>query len=101
MTKNYKSTSQELVQKLIAEECEKLKKFLLAKNKAYGNAAVDPIHCFSKQPAREQIGVRLDDKLSRIMRGEKAGEDPKWDIIGYLILDRVCDRLDEITKKKK
>ena len=98
MKKDYSSTSQEEVQKLIAKECDDIKKFLLAKNKAYGNAAIDPINCFSKLPAHEQIYVRLDDKLSRIMRGENAGEDPKHDIIGYLILDRVCNGL---KKKKK
>jgi len=40
----------------------------------------------------EQIKVRIDDKLSRIMRGENAGEDVEIDLAGYLILLRVAKR---------
>jgi hypothetical protein len=81
------------VQRLIAEACDELKAMLLMKNRAYGNSAIEPLRIFSKASPREQINVRLDDKLSRIARGEAAGEDPKWDIVGYLILDRVADKL--------
>ena len=39
----------------------------------------------------EQIDVRLDDKLSRIMSGQgDEDEDVEQDIIGYLILKRVA-----------
>jgi hypothetical protein len=34
----------------------------------------------------EQIRVRIDDKLSRLARGEAAGEDVKQDLLGYLVL---------------
>lgn len=90
------SPSQELVQQLISEECDAIKSILLAKNKAYGNAAVDPVRIFSKASPVEQINVRLDDKLSRMVRGEAAGEDAELDFIGYLLLKRVAKRLEEI-----
>jgi hypothetical protein len=65
---------------------------LLEKNKAYGNSALDPVRYFSKADAAEQIKVRIDDKLSRIMRGsaEAFNEDVVLDLIGYLVLLRVA-----------
>ncbi len=41
---------------------------------------------FSKASTEEQLRVRLDDKLSRLARGEDAGEDVIVDLAGYLIL---------------
>ena len=63
---------------------------LLSKNKAYGNAVIDPMRVFSKANKIEQINVRMDDKLSRMMRGEDAGEDPEFDLLGYLVIKRVA-----------
>ena len=37
--------------------------------------------------------MRLDDKLSRIARGQAAGEDVTLDLIGYLVLLRLAERL--------
>ena len=74
----------------IAEVCDEIKEMLLGKNKAYGNSAFDPIRCFSRADPVEQINVRMDDKLSRIMRGESAGEDAEWDLMGYLVLKRIA-----------
>lgn len=81
------------VQTLIVAECDAVKDMLLEKNKAYGNSALDPIRCFSKAPIDEQIRVRMDDKLSRLARGQAAGEDVERDLLGYLILLRVSRRL--------
>lgn len=77
----------------IDEECDRVKEMLLAKNKAYGNSALDPVRVFSKAPPTEQILVRLDDKLSRLARGASAGEDVILDIIGYLVLLRIARRM--------
>jgi hypothetical protein len=71
-----------------------LKAFLMAKNARYGNSALDPLRVFSQADKREQLHVRMDDKLSRLVRGEDAGEDTKKDLIGYLILERVLDRME-------
>lgn len=75
---------------LIARECYALRDMLHAKNAAYGNSALNPLRIFSKAPNEEQIRVRIDDKLSRLMRGSAAGEDVELDLLGYLILLRIA-----------
>jgi len=77
---------------LIAEECDALKAMLLEKNRAYGSSALSPIRIFSKADTVEQIKVRLDDKLSRLVRGSASGEDVVLDLLGYLILLRIATR---------
>lgn len=95
---NVSDLTPEQVQGFIARDCDLVRDMLLAKNKAYGNSALDPLRVFSKASAREQILVRLDDKLSRLKRGEAAGEDPVFDIIGYLHLLRVLDVIERTTE---
>lgn len=79
----------------IAAECDAIKSMLLAKNKAYGNSALEPLRVFSSADTVEQIRVRIDDKLSRIKRGAAAGEDVVLDLIGYLVLLRVAARMND------
>ena len=77
---------------LIAEICNDIRDLLLAKNRAYGNSALNPIRIFSKADAKEQILVRIDDKLNRIKQGNDIldkDEDVIQDLIGYLILLKV------------
>jgi len=75
----------------ITAVCDSIKQMLLEKNKAYGDSAIDPVRIFSKSPVEEQIKVRIDDKLSRIARGnEFPGEDTIDDLIGYLILLKIA-----------
>lgn len=90
----------ESVAELISQECDNLKKMLLEKNKNYGNSALCPLRVFSRSDRVEQIKVRIDDKLSRLARGNSAGEDPEHDISGYLILLRVARRLDNMKKEE-
>ena len=60
---------------------------LIEKNNSYGNSALDPIQVFADYDPVSQILVRIDDKLSRIKRGnEFPGDDTINDLIGYLIL---------------
>jgi hypothetical protein len=75
---------------MIRQECLDVAAFLVAKNQAYGNSALDPVRCFSKADPLEQLKVRLDDKLSRLMRGDAAGEDVELDLLGYLVLLRIA-----------
>lgn len=75
----------------ISRVCDEIKAMLLAKNAAYGDSALDPVRCFSKADPVEQIRVRIDDKLSRLMRGAAAGEDVVLDLIGYLVLLRIAE----------
>lgn len=61
---------------------------VLAKNIAYGDSALNPVRIFSKSDTDEALRVRLDDKLSRMARGDvnAFAEDPTLDIMGYLVL---------------
>ena len=79
----------EETQAAIAKVCDEVKELLMAKNRAYGNSALNPVRIFSKASQEEQILVRLDDKLSRLSRGHAAGEDVITDLIGYLVLLKV------------
>jgi hypothetical protein len=57
------------------------------KNAAYGNSALDPLRVFSSADRVEQLRVRIDDKLSRMARGDgSATEDTLRDLVGYLAL---------------
>lgn len=59
---------------------------VIARNKEYGNSALDPVHVFSKSDRMEQLKVQLDHKLSRIARGGDPGIDTLRDLIGYEVL---------------
>ena len=76
-------------QQRIIEVCDGIRTLLLEKNRAYGDSAINPVRIFSSASPTEQILVRMDDKLSRISRGEAMGEDIVNDLIGYLVLYKV------------
>jgi len=77
--------------KQILDTCLNLAHMLIKKNISYGNSALEPIRIFSKADAREQLHVRIDDKLSRIMRGtEYIGDNDIDDLIGYLVLLKIA-----------
>lgn len=85
----------------IAEECEKVRQMLLDKNRKYGNSALNPLRLFSKSDTLEQIRVRIDDKLSRLRTMDPWDtEDVELDLIGYLILLRVAQRM-ETSKQER
>lgn len=70
-----------------------IRSMLLAKNAAYGNSALDPVRVFARSDAVEQIRVRLDDKISRMVRGRQfADENTEDDLLGYLVLLRIAKR---------
>ena len=79
----------------IAIVCDEVKAILLAKNRAYGDSATEPVRIFSKATAHEAMLVRIDDKLSRIAKGhEVVGDDTLLDLVGYLVLLRVAQKRD-------
>jgi hypothetical protein len=81
-------------QDLIRQECEAIAEFLCAKNEAYGDSAVNPVRIFSKAAPDEQVRVRIDDKLNRLIQGKSyVGDDDVKDLVGYLILLRVLERI--------
>lgn len=89
--KDYHSVRDVATASRIIDMCDEIKQILLDKNKAYGDSALQPLGVFSKGVAREQLSVRIDDKLSRIQRGsEYPGDDTILDLIGYLILYRIA-----------
>lgn len=77
----------------IRAECQTIADLLVGKNKAYGDSALSPVRIFSKVDLIEQINVRLDDKLSRLARGNEAGEDVILDLLGYLVLLRIAQKI--------
>ena len=70
----------------IKRKVDEIRNLLLEKNRAYGNSALDPVRILSKASPDEQLLVRMDDKLSRIVRGKEEGEDVVLDLIGYAVL---------------
>lgn len=79
----------EEVRQVIATVCDTLKGTLLEKNLRYGNSALNPVRIMSKASADEQLKVRIDDKLSRLVRGSQEmteDEDVVQDLAAYLVL---------------
>ncbi len=76
----------------ILDECLDIAKLLITKNASYGSSYSHPINIFSKSNPKEQLFIRIDDKLNRIHKGkEYASEDTVLDLIGYLVLLRTLD----------
>ena len=76
----------------IAVQCIGLANMLLDKNAAYGNSALEPLRICSQASTREQLLVRIDDKLSRIRTAAKHDAEDVWkDLLGYIVLLRVHD----------
>ena len=86
----------------ISAICDDIKELLIHKNRKYGNSALKPCRVFSKSSAVEQLLVRIDDKLNRIMKGAgllATDEDVVNDLIGYLVLLKISmesDKNDDI-----
>jgi len=73
----------------IAGLVDEIKTMLLAKNVQYGDSALQPVRVFSTADTTEQIKVRIDDKINRIVQGNdsmESDEDVIKDLIGYLVL---------------
>jgi hypothetical protein len=81
------------VEKEITDICNEMADFLIGKNRAYGNSALEPVRVFSKANNTEQLLVRIDDKLSRFLKGKEfPGDNDIDDLIGYLVLLKVAKR---------
>lgn len=75
--------------------CSEVSTFLVEKNVQYGDSALSPLRIFSKASSEEQLRVRIDDKISRLVRGNdsiEADDDIVTDLIGYFILWKVASR---------
>ena len=82
----------------IAQVCDEIKEMLIAKNKSYGDSALNPVRVFATSDSVEQPHVRIDDKLSRITRGGSyVGDNDLDDLIGYLILLKIARELNNVN----
>lgn len=86
----------EQFKQMVENELAKVKDTLIIKNRKYGNSALEPKRVFSKASAKEQLLVRIDDKLSRIANeslDEDEDEDVVLDLIGYLVLYKIASKI--------
>ena len=86
----------------IAKIVVKVINLLVEKNEQYGDSAFDPMRFFSDLGPDAGLRVRIDDKLSRLMRGNDSIEtdvDVIEDLIGYFILLRLTMEKDEEDKE--
>jgi hypothetical protein len=91
--KNENEVLNNQTEKEIWDVCNDMAWFLIDKNRSYGNSALDPTRIFSRSDNIEQLKVRIDDKLSRMMRGNAfPGDNDVDDLIGYLVLLKVALR---------
>lgn len=89
--RNDEETLNNNTEKAIWDICNDMAWFLIDKNRAYGNSALDPVRIFSSSDNVEQLKVRIDDKLSRFARGgDYPGDNDIDDLIGYLVLLKVA-----------
>lgn len=91
-TQTYNQQAQEQFSRDLDLVLKDIGDLLKKKNAAYGDSVLDPVRIFSRASATEQLRVRIDDKLSRIMRGDPGliKEDVVKDLIGYLIIDQIA-----------
>ena len=84
----------------IVVECGALADMLVAKNRQYGDLALQPLRLFSRADAVEHLRVRIDDKLSRIRSAQADDtEDAELDLLGYLVLLRIARKRAGATDK--
>lgn len=77
--------------KKIFDACHEMAQILIEKNVSYGDSALNPIRLFSGADSKEQLKVRIDDKLNRIKNAQGfAGDNDIDDLIGYLILLKIA-----------
>jgi hypothetical protein len=76
----------------VGQALDEIRDLLISKNLKYGNSALEPLGVFSQLSAKEGLLVRIDDKLKRIKNGslDRDDEDVVNDLIGYLILLKIC-----------
>lgn len=95
MENNKEAWTSEDIQKEILNQVKSIGSLLIEKNRKYGNSALCPNRIFSKASKLEQLYVRCDDKINRIMnRQNDEDEDVIQDLIGYLILILVCRKME-------
>tara|TARA_Y100000593_G_scaffold70958_1_gene130197 strand:+ start:17716 stop:18009 length:294 start_codon:yes stop_codon:yes gene_type:complete len=94
-----KVSNHEGFRKKVANVAARVVNLLNLKNAQYGDSVFQPVRIFSKADSQQGLRVRIDDKLSRLARGNDSIEsdiDIVEDLIGYLILLRIS--MDEVEE---
>lgn len=77
----------------IWQACHEVAHMLISKNISYGNSALEPARIFSTADSKEQLKVRIDDKLNRVKNNQGfAGDNDIDDLIGYLVLYKIANQ---------
>lgn len=91
--------NQKNFQYYLDEVLGELRTLLLEKNRKYGNSALEPARVFSKASPKEQLLVRMDDKISRIVSGQSDDlEDVFTDLQGYLVIYKIAEKMEADAK---
>lgn len=73
-----------------------IRELLIEKNRKYGDSALSPSRIFSRASSKEQLKVRIDDKLTRIANQEPdEDEDCIEDLTGYLVIYKIAELREE------
>jgi hypothetical protein len=82
------------------DDClSELAEILLEKNRQYGDSALTPVRILSRASAVEGLLTRIDDKLSRMQRGDGTNNaDDELDALGYFALLRILRRREKGSK---
>lgn len=95
IAENLLSVSRGANRQVVMNQWLEMSTFLKQKNDSYGSSILNPIRVFSTNISRrEQILVRVDDKVSRIVRGNSSVEsmhDTVKDILGYAVHLRMLE----------
>ena len=96
---NWAADDFESIIDLYNDKVEKILNHLLDKNRKYGNSALNPVRIISSENTVEQLYIRIDDKLNRVLnRQNDEDEDLPFDIAGYFILVLIYYKLSKIDK---
>lgn len=107
LVSGYTKVDDDKVRRYIIQMCQEVRDLLLKKNHDYGSSFLRPLRVFANADPLEQIRVRMDDKLSRIMnlkgKGALVEEDTYMDMAGYSILYLVAERIirEELEKMEE
>lgn len=83
--------SERQIREWFSQVLDETRAMLITKNQAYGDSALSPLRIFATSSPKEQLLVRIDDKISRMNRGSSAGEDPAKDALGYFLLVTIAE----------
>lgn len=82
------STNANAFREHVVAVTDRLREALLQRESQF--TATSPVRIFSKIDPIEKLNLRIDESLSRLMRGDDSAEDAEWNLITDLALKRVA-----------